>query len=487
MLEILLPELFLSSSLILLLTFAVIYAKVNGKYSQQYKITILSIIVLLITLILNFNNFNIIFYDEIFYSNSLIVFFKVLILLSSIVVLFWSFDFYKKDNLTDFEFPLLILFACLGMLFLVSSHNLLMFYLSIELFSLSLYVLATFQRDKYSNTEAGLKYFLLGALSSGILLLGCTLLYLYTGEITFYGIHNFIYFSYSDQFPTLLGGLFLIIGILFKLAAAPFHNWAPDVYEGTSTIITGFFSIVPKLATFSVLITLLYYVFNNLDFYFILVISIISSFIIGSIGGLYQTKIKRLFAYSAIGHVGFILLGLISGYNLLNLQSSLIYLVIYIIMNFITFSILLYFYDNNITGNFIVELSGLSRFNPIIAITFVLNLLSLAGIPPLAGFFSKFLIFMSALQNEFYILSLIAIVGSVISCFYYLRVIKWIYMKHNLTYTYKNLADITIKRNNINLVNSLILGISLFIIISFILYPNPIFIISFDVLSNFII
>ena len=481
----LLPEIFLSLSSFILLTFGVIYSKLNGKYSQQNKITIVSILILFFTLLLNFYNSYEFFYSDFFFQNSLIWFFKNFVLFSTILILFLSFDFYKKDRFADFEFPILILFSTLGMLCLLSSQNLLFFYLSIELYSLSSYVLVTFQKDHYTNTEAGLKYFLLGALSSGFLLLGCAIIYIYSGELSFLAIQSFITFSPSDNFPLLLGALFLIISLLFKLAAAPFHNWAPDVYEGTSTLITAYLSIVPKITVIGVLINFIYFLFYNLDLYFILTLSFLSSLIIGAIGGLFQTKIKRLFAYSAISHVGIILLGLINSSDLFSLQYTVVYLILYVFMNFITFSLLLFLFENNSSGNFIIELSGLSRFHPLLAFTFAFNLLSLAGIPPLAGFFGKLFILSSAISHDYYFLALIMIFASIISCFFYLRVVKWMFFKHHVDFLYKSFADLTFRRRNFPFVNSLIVGASLYLLITFIFFPDPIFLISLKIISIF--
>jgi len=492
-----LPEIFLSISVVFLLTVGVIYSKLDRKYSQQKKLTWVSIIILIFTFFISlavFNSLDSSIVIGFFIIQPITMLIKMIILIGTILILLLSLEFYTKEKFVEFEYPFLILFASLGMLLLVSSNNLLIFYLSIELFSLSLYVLAAIFRSGEYSSEAGLKYFLLGALSSGILLFGCSLLYLLSGEIDFYGISSFIYFS-TDQDLLEIAGFFIIVGILFKLAVAPFHSWAPDVYEGAATIVTAFFAIVPKIATLGILISLLFGPFFGIfeEFQLILSLCVIFSLLIGSLGGINQSKFKRLFAYSAISHVGFMLLGILPG-SLSSLHSTFIYIILYIIMSFNTFSILLTLFQGS--SNFITQVSGISRFHPILAITFAFNLLSLAGIPPLAGFFSKFLVLLSAINHQFYIISIIAVLTSVISCFYYLRIIKWMYFKHSDTYSYKSLGDLAILPSQAgsssiqqapDLAKSLILGSTFYLILTILLFPNPLFIFTFDCVAKFLI
>ena len=348
-----------------------------------------------------------------------------------------------------------------------------MLYLAIELLSLSFYVLASIKRHSQHSTEAGLKYFLLGALSSGLLLFGMALVYAFTGATSFVAISEFLWYS-SDSTEILIGCTFIIIALLFKLAAAPFHMWAPDVYEGSPTIVTAFFAIVPKIGTLGVLILLLTGPFLSLfnELQPIILFSACLSLIVGSVGALNQAKMKRLLAYSAISHIGFLLVGLLPN-SLLGIHACFVYICLYIVMSFNTFAFVL---ANFRHGNFITQLSGLSRQNPILAFTFAFTLLSIAGVPPLAGFYSKYLVLLQAVNNEFFGVALIGIICSCIAGFYYLRIIRWMFFKHDLTFHLKDIGDALYPSNtnvSVTLVQSLILGSTLFIILTFLMYPTP--------------
>jgi NADH-quinone oxidoreductase subunit N len=508
------PEIFLSIITVWLLGYGVIYSKLGGEISQQKKITWLSITALIFTVILEINSLLIcnqvvegmIYISQGLYGvDGIIIGMKIAILLGSMAVLLLSLNYYAKENLIIYEYTQLILLSTLGMMLLISSQDLISLYLSIELISLSLYVLAGINKNGQYSTEASIKYFLLGAVSSGILLFGSALIYWLTGETSFVGVSNFIWYSpmvelNSDLTSLSIAAMFIIIALLFKLAAAPFHMWAPDVYEGSPTIVTAYFAIVPKIATLGILYQLLFGPFASIfsQLQPLLIISALLSVIIGSLGAINQTKIKRLLAYSAIGHMGFMLIGFSSG-ALNGLLATFIYIIIYMITSLNTFAFVLSFTSAN-SANFISQLGGLSRLNPLLAVTFALGLFSMAGIPPLAGFFSKYLILLSAIQNNLYFLAFIAIVFSVIASFYYIRLIRWMFFKDSLDYLYKNLSDISMKgldsspslsqsfipsdsSLNINLIHSLILGSTLFIILTFLLYPNPLFNFLFDSLA----
>lgn len=505
------PEIFLSGITVLLLGFGVIYSKLEGEVSQQKKITWLSILTLLFTVVLELNQYKelinltntlnsngVVIYitqSGLYGVDSTIVGIKIAILLGSIGVLLMSIKNYSDEKkLVVFEYTQLILLSTLGMLLLISSKDLISLYLSIELISLSLYILASIKRDGQYSTEAGIKYFLLGAVASGILLFGSALIYWLTGETSFIGLSNYIWYSpFSNESGVSLSiaALFILIALLFKLAAAPFHMWAPDVYEGSPTIVTAYFAIVPKIATLGILYEILLgpfaSLFKNLEPF--IIISALLSIIVGSLGAINQTKLKRLIAYSAIAHMGFMLLGISTG-ALNGLLATFVYIVIYMVTSFNTFAFLL----SNNSPQYVSQLTGLSRRNPLLALTFALSLFSMAGIPPLAGFFSKYLVLLATINSQKYIIALIAILFSVVGSFYYLRLIKWMFFRDTTDYLYKTLSDISMGGkseainsektiNNINLINSLILGFSFYILITFLFFPNPLLNIVFESLA----
>ena len=488
----LLPEINLISIILGLLAYGVIYrTSSNGLYSQQKKITWLSIIGLGCTFFLINGIFCELEQGEIIEIGTLmgidkyILIVKEIILLSGIGILILSLDYYAKDNFKDYEYTQLIIISILGMLLLVSSKDLIVLYLSIELISLSLYILAGIERKKELSTEAGLKYFIMGALSSGILLMGSAIIYIETGDTNFTAIGQYIMYSDSQQ-GLEIGSMLIVVAFLFKLAAAPFHMWAPDVYEGSPTIITAFFAIVPKFSILSTLIILIYGPFlgiwSNMLQNVILGCGIIS-IIIASIGGINQAMLKRLIAYSAIGHIGFMLLGLgVATFS--SLQATLLYLFFYLLMSFNLFTFLLIVLKKG--GNHITQLWNISRKAPVLAITFTICLFSIAGIPPLAGFFSKWIILLTVVESQYYALALIAVLFSAVSCFYYLRLIHFLYFQDTPPYLLHALNSNLLQSSHISVSfeRSLILGVSLYLILTLLFYPNPLLMISFDCLIN---
>jgi NADH-quinone oxidoreductase subunit N len=308
---------------------------------------------------------------------------------------------------------------------MISSNDLMVFYMGLELQSLALYVLATFNRDQLKSSEAGLKYFVLSALSSGLLLYGCSLIYGFSGSTNFNIISNQLN---SNEYVLTFGIVFILVGLAFKISAVPFHMWAPDVYQGSPTTVTLFFTMVPKIAALTVFIRFLYVPFLNLidQWQMIIVFLSIASMLFGAIAAIGQTNIKRLIAYSSIGHIGYTLAGLATGSNE-GIQSSIVYISIYIIMNLALFSCLLMLKRNNEYYEEIEDLSGLSKNHPLLSLSLLIILFSLAGIPPLAGFFAKFYIFKAVLEQSMYFLAIVGLLSTVIAAFYYLRVIKIIY------------------------------------------------------------
>ncbi|MBD1164683.1 NADH-quinone oxidoreductase subunit NuoN [Pelagibacterales bacterium SAG-MED13] len=422
-LELVFPEIFLSLSIMFLLILGVF------KKNSSVLIHNLSLIVLLVTAVITINET--LGIEETFLFNGSIVidylssFMKIMTLIAAFLVLVISSNYLKAFKIFKIEYPILILSSVLGMMVMISSNDLIVFYMGLELQSLALYVLATFNRDQLKSSEAGLKYFVLSALSSGLLLYGCSLIYGFTGATNFILIADQLG---SNEYALTFGIVFILVGLAFKISAVPFHMWAPDVYEGSPTSVTLFFTMVPKIAALSVFIRFLYVPFLNLieQWQMILVFLSIASMLFGAIAAIGQTNLKRLIAYSSISHVGYALAGLATSSND-GIQSSVIYITIYIIMNLGLFSCLLMMRRNNEYYEDINDLSGLSKNHPLLSISLLVILFSLAGIPPLAGFFAKFYIFKSVLEQSMYFLAIVGLLSTVVAAFYYLRIIKIMY------------------------------------------------------------
>ncbi len=417
------PEIFLSLSIMFLLIFGV-FKKKSSKLVQN-----LSLIILIITSVITFNETMGISEFKLF-NDSVIIdflssFMKIITLLSAFLVLVISSNYLKISQIMKIEYPILILSSVLGMMIMISSNDLIVFYMGLELQSLALYVLATFDRDQLKSSEAGLKYFVLSALSSGLLLYGCSLIYGFTGSTNFDLIAEKLN---SSDYALTFGIVFILVGLAFKISAVPFHMWAPDVYEGAPTSVTLFFTMVPKIAALTVFIRFLYVPFLNLidQWQMILIFLSIASMLFGAIAAIGQTNLKRLVAYSSIGHVGYTLAGLSTGSNE-GIQSSVVYFTIYIVMNLGLFSCLLMMKRNNKYFEDLEDLSGLSKNHPLLSLSLLIILFSLAGIPPLAGFFAKFYIFKSVIEQSMYFLAVVGLLSTVVAAFYYLRIIKIMY------------------------------------------------------------
>ncbi|WP_206378288.1 NADH-quinone oxidoreductase subunit NuoN [Sneathiella limimaris] len=356
------------------------------------------------------------------------VFMKILALGCSAVAIIMSMDFIKREKINRFEFPVLIVIASLGMMVMISAHDLMSLYLGIELMSLSLYVTAAIRRDSTRATEAGLKYFVLGALSSGMLLYGCSLIYGFTGTTNFDLIANAISAEETVGLGLLVGIVFLIAGLAFKVSAVPFHMWTPDVYEGVPTPVTAFFAAAPKIAGMALFIRAFIMPFGDMvdQWQQIIVFVSIASMILGAFAAINQKNIKRLMAYSSIGHIGYALVGLAAGSEA-GVRGVLIYMTIYVIMNIGTFAIILSMRQKEGMVEDISELAGLGKSNPFMAFVLMVFMFSLAGIPPLAGFFGKFYVFVAAIDAGLYPLAIIGLVTSVVGAFYYIRIVKIMY------------------------------------------------------------
>ena len=402
------------------------FLKSNKSYNLIFQATV--IIFLISALILYFTPFEIqTNVSGIFIRDTFSKFFQILILLSVSCLLFMSKQYLQKNNLFKPEYPILIIFSTLGMMIMTSSNNFLLLYLGLEIQSLSLYVVSSFRRDNYKSTEAGLKYFILGSLSSGLMLFGISLIYGSTGSINFEIISSMI--NYEGFFPGIVAGLvFLICGFAFKASAVPFHMWTPDVYEGSPTPVTAFFATVPKLAAVGVLLRVLFDCFGQIVESWqqvIIIISVLSMFL-GSVAAIGQNNIKRLMAYSSIGHIGFVLMGVASGTDK-GVSAVLIYMVLYIIMNIGVFVFILNMERNGVAVTTINSLNMYNNVSKSQTLFLTVLLFSLAGIPPLAGFFGKFFIFNAAINAGLSWLAVMGGIASVIAAFYYLRIVYLMY------------------------------------------------------------
>jgi NADH-quinone oxidoreductase subunit N len=416
------PEIFIILSILFLLIFGVF------KKNSSNIIHNLSIIFLFVTLLLIFNNpfeNNISLFNGSYIDDYLSSFMKSLTILGGIFVLIISSRYLKLFKIFQIEYPIIILCSILGMMVMISSNDLMVFYIGLELQSLSLYILASFNRDQLKSSEAGLKYFVLSALSSGLLLYGCSLIYGFSGSTNFNIINNTMS---SDQYGLTFGIVFILVGLAFKISAVPFHMWAPDVYEGSPTSVTLFFTIVPKVAALTVFIRFLYVPFINMidQWQTIIIFLSIASMIFGAIAAIGQKNLKRLVAYSSIGHIGYILAGLSTGSNE-GIQSSIVYISIYVVMNLALFSCLFMMKRNDHYFESIEDLSGLSKNHPLLSLSLLVILFSLAGIPPLAGFFAKLYVFKAVIEQSMYFLAIVGLLSTVIAAFYYLKIIKIIY------------------------------------------------------------
>lgn len=421
-LNFILPEIFISLSIMFLLLLGV-YKKNSSNIVHN-----LAVGFLLITGILIFNNpldQNISLFNDGYIVDNLSSFMKILTILGGAFVLSISTRYLKIFKIFLIEYPVLILSSILGMMVMISSNDLMVFYIGLELQSLALYVLASFNRDQLKSSKSGLKYFVLSALSSGLLLYGCSLIYGFSGSTNFNVIGDAMN---SSDYGLTFGIVFILVGLAFKISAVPFHMWAPDVYEGSPTAVTLFFAIVPKVAALTVFIRFLYIPFVNMTNQWqpILIFLSIASMIFGAIAAIGQNNLKRLIAYSSIGHMGYALAGLSTGSNE-GIQSSIVYMSIYLVINLAFFSCLLMLKRNDVYYETVDDLSGLSKNHPILSLSLLAILFSLAGIPPLAGFFAKFYIFKAVIEQSMYFLAIVGLLSTVIAAFYYLKIIKVIY------------------------------------------------------------
>jgi NADH-quinone oxidoreductase subunit N len=352
---------------------------------------------------------------------------KVLALFGAAVAILLSGKFLKRVDMARFEYPILVVFAAIGMMMMISANDLISLYMGLELQSLSLYVVAAINRDNAKSSEAGLKYFVLGALSSGMLLYGASLVYGFTGTTTFTGIAEALHANGSSLGITF-GLVFILAGLAFKVSAVPFHMWTPDVYEGAPTPVTAFFASAPKVAAIALLVRAMVGPFNHLvqDWQQIIVLISILSMALGAFAAIGQQNIKRLLAYSSIGHMGFALVGLAAGTQE-GVSGVVIYMLIYVLTTLGVFACVLAMRRQGLAVETISDLAGLGRTNKGLAFVLSMLMFSLAGIPPLAGFFGKLFVFMAAVKSGLWVLAVLGVLASVVGAFYYLRIVKTIY------------------------------------------------------------
>ena len=425
-LNILFPEIFLSLSIFLILLIGVY---IKNSFNLIFNVSSLIIIVTITIILTSPNTEEKIFLDS-FTRDAFSNYFKILILLSTLFVLNSSKNFIKDNKLDKFEYPIIILLSVLGMFFMVSANDLILFYLGLELQSLSLYILASIDRDNLRSTESGIKYFVLSALSSGLLLYGCSLLYGFTGSTNFELIESQLN---RENTGAIFAMVFILVGLAFKISAVPFHMWTPDVYEGAPTSITSYFAVVPKVAGLALLIKFMNVPFSNilLEWQTIIIFLSIASMILGAVAAMVQKNFKRLLAYSSIGHIGYALAGVATG-AITGYQSAIVYISIYVVMNIGAFSCLYLLKKDSQYKENINDLSGISKKHPLLAVSLLIILFSLAGVPPLGGFFAKFYVFVAVLEKEMYALAIIGLLTTVMSAFYYLKIIKTIYFDDSL-------------------------------------------------------
>jgi len=422
---IIIPEIFLSIGSLILLFLSPFF-----KENSHIKVGYLALILVFLT---QFFVLKDIFYFEEVFNGFFVIdsfgsFLKSIILIGAGMVLYLYLIVKNDKSLLRPEFPIVILMSLIGMMLMVSANNLLSLFVSMELQSLSLYILVSFSKEDFSSSEAGVKYFVIGSLSTCIFLFGVSLIYGLIGSTSFSYISAFMADQYAMPIMLIVGLIFILVSVSLKISAAPFHMWTPDVYQGAPTIVTAFLSTIPKIAAFSILIRLLVHPFGEIivDWGKIVIILSISSMVIGSLGALRQTDLKRLMAYSTINHVGFMLMGLIPGSED-GITAICIYLIFYLSMNLGVFLFILNMQRDNVNVTSIKDLSGLYKSQPIMATCLSVILFSMAGIPPLAGFIGKLIILNIVIDNNLFFLAIVAVLTSVISAFYYIRVIKSIF------------------------------------------------------------
>jgi NADH-quinone oxidoreductase subunit N len=418
------PEIFLAAVTALLL----IYGVVRGETATAF-VSIATTLALLVTAVLLFVPYREgTAFASLFIVDRLTSTMKALVLVGSAVAILMSRAYFEQVKAWRFEYPVLVALASLGMMLMISANDLMGLYVGLELQSLALYVVAAFQRDSVRSTEAGLKYFVLGSVASGMLLFGASLIYGFCGSTAFVQISQALLNGKGEEIGTVIGLVFVVAGLAFKVSAVPFHMWTPDVYEGAPTPVTALFAVAPKIAAVSLLVSVLMGPFKPLfvQWQQIVVVASVLSMAWGAFAALRQQNIKRLMAYSSINNVGYILLGLASGSEK-GIQSVVFYLVIYAVMTVGVFAIILLMKRRGTMVEGIADLAGLARSQPMMALALLVFMFSLAGVPPLAGFWSKLYVFIAAIEARLYVPAVLGMLASVVASYYYLRIVKVMY------------------------------------------------------------
>ncbi|HQT63213.1 MAG: NADH-quinone oxidoreductase subunit N [Acidocella sp. 20-57-95] len=419
----LLPELALGlGGMVLLL------AGVLSKSNQFVHCSLASIALFVVTALLVLAAPSGTIYDGLLITSNFTRFADVLVLLGASAALILSLDYNQREDIARFEFPVLVVLAVLGMIVMISAADMMTLYLGFELQSLALYICAAFARDSLRSTEAGLKYFVLGALASGLLIYGISLVYGFAGTTNFASLAQQFSTGQAAGYGTVIGVVFVLVGIAFKISAAPFHMWTPDVYEGAPTPVTALFGTAPKVAAMALLVSVMVGPFGHLLSQWQMLIEILSviSMLLGALAAIGQSNIKRLMAYSSIGHMGYALIGLAAG-TAAGVQATLIYMSVYVVMSFGVFACILAMRRKGQAVETIADLAGLSTQSPAYALALAVLMWSMAGIPPLSGFFGKLYVFSAAINAGLDVLAVVGVLTSVVGAFYYLRVIKVMY------------------------------------------------------------
>jgi len=418
------PEIFLAAVTCLLL----VYGVVRGETSAAF-VSVATTLALLVTTVLLFVPYHEgTAFASLFIVDRLTATMKVLVLIGAAVTILMSRAYFEQAGAWRFEYPVLVALATLGMMLMISANDLMSLYVGLELQSLALYVVAAFQRDSVRSTEAGLKYFVLGSVASGMLLFGASLVYGFCGGTAYVEISRALLDGRGGEFGVVVGLVFVVAGLAFKVSAVPFHMWTPDVYEGAPTPVTALFAVAPKIAAMSLLVSVLMGPFKPLfeQWQQIIIAASVLSMALGAFAALRQQNIKRLMAYSSIGNVGYILLGLASG-SAKGIESVVFYLAIYLVMSLGVFAVILMMKRRGVMVESIADMAGLARNQPAMAFAMLLFMFSLAGIPPLAGFWGKLYIFIAAVEAKLYVPAVLGVLASVVASYYYLRIVKVMY------------------------------------------------------------
>ncbi len=418
------PELFLAVSALLLL----VYGVVRGEVATPF-ISVATSMVLFATAALLFAPYQEgTAFASLFIVDRLTATMKAMVLVGAAVAVLMSRAYFEQAKAWRFEYPVLVALATLGMMLMISANDLMSLYVGLELQSLALYVIAAFQRDSARSTEAGVKYFVLGSVASGMLLFGASLIYGFCGGTAFVQISRALLDGKAAEFGVIVGLVFVVAGLAFKVSAVPFHMWTPDVYEGAPTPVTALFAVAPKIAAISLMVSVLMGPFKPLfpQWQQIIVVAAVMSMALGAFAALRQQNIKRLMAYSSIGNVGYVLLGLASGSEK-GIQSIVFYLAIYLVMTLGVFATILMMKRRGVMVESVSDLAGLAKSQPLMAFAMLLFMFSLAGIPPLAGFWGKLYIFIAAVEAKLYIPAVLGVLASVVASYYYLRIVKVMY------------------------------------------------------------